>query len=76
MERRDDAPLADESTGAIPNDMPEGGDPGDAPSGLPTEGEETPMGPDEAEPDGEGEPQRGIEAMPGIPEEGEADTAG
>ena len=65
MAERDDAPLADEPQGgAVPNDMP---------SGLPEGGDEpAPLGPDEeAEPEGSGEVQRGEEAMPGIPQEGE-----
>jgi hypothetical protein len=39
----------------------------DAPSGLPPDQDpDLPLGVDEAEPDGEGEP-RGEDAMPGIP---------
>jgi hypothetical protein len=42
----------------------------DAPSGLPPdEDPDQPLGVDEAEPDGEGEPRRGDDAMPGIPTE-------
>ncbi len=74
MDQRDDAPLADESTGAIPNDMPEGGE---APSGLPEGGDEPdPAGPTEPSPDGEGDAQRGQDAMPGIPAKDEPFTGG
>lgn len=70
--------------GAPPNDGPLGDVPGpsaetdrEAPTGLPHEGEEeTPLGTSEEEPDGEGEPQRGEEAMPGIPTEGDPPSAG
>jgi hypothetical protein len=64
MAERDDAPLADEpQPGAAPNDMP---------TGLPNQDHEhAPLGPEEDEPAPKGAP-----AMPGIPEEGEADTAG
>ena len=49
----------------------------EAPSGIPDGGDEiTPMGPADAEPDGEGETPRGDDAQPGIPDEGEADIAG
>jgi hypothetical protein len=70
MAERDDAPLADESQpGAAPNDMP---------SGLPEGGDEpAPLGPDEeAQPEGEGEVQRGESAMPGIPGKDEPFTDG
>ena len=46
-------------------------------SGLPDDrAEGNPLGPPEADPDGEGEPARGEEAMPGIPTDGEPPTAG
>jgi hypothetical protein len=50
----------------------------EAPSGLPPEqeGEEEPLGAPEAAPEGEGDPERGEDAMPGIPTEGEPPTAG
>jgi hypothetical protein len=51
--------------------------PDDPPTGLPPdEPEEGPLGVDEAEPEGDGEPARGPEAMPGIPDEGEPPQAG
>ena len=50
---------------------------GQAPSGLPAdEPEEEPLGVPEAEPEGEDEPQRGSDAMPGIPTEGDPPDAG
>jgi hypothetical protein len=69
MPERSDAPLADEpQPGAIPNDTP--------PSGLP-EGveEDTPMGADEADPEGEGATPRGEGAQPGVRRD-EPDSAG
>jgi len=46
-------------------------------SGLPDERVEgDPLGPPEAQPEGEAEPPRGEEAMPGIPTEGEPPTGG
>jgi hypothetical protein len=49
----------------------------DVPSGLPAEEpEERPLGVDDAEPEGEGEPPRGPGAMPGIPDEDEPAQAG
>jgi hypothetical protein len=49
----------------------------EAPSGLPDEAsEETPLGPPDERPEGEGEPPRGGEAMPGIPTEGEPPSDG
>ena len=50
----------------------------DAPTGLPDqEAEEAPpLGPEESDPDGEGEPARGADAMPGIPTEGEPPSGG
>jgi hypothetical protein len=66
MAERDDAPLADEpQPGSVPNDMP---------SGMPAGADDPePLGPaEEAEPEGEGDRQRGEGAMPGIPD----DTAG
>jgi hypothetical protein len=76
--------------GAPPNDGPVGGAPGpsadidrerdgagDGPSGLPDQAEEaTPLGTDDADPDGEGDRARGAEAMPGIPTGGEPPDAG
>ncbi|HEY7618176.1 MAG TPA: hypothetical protein VH834_00330 [Solirubrobacteraceae bacterium] len=50
---------------------------GDAPSGLPPDQpEEEPLGVPEAHPEGEDEPDRGPEAMPGIPTEGDPPDAG
>jgi len=50
---------------------------GEPPSGLPPdEDEEQPLGVPEAQPDGEDEPPRGPEAMPGIPTEGDPPDAG
>jgi hypothetical protein len=47
-----------------------------APSGLaPDEPEEAPLGVPEARPEGEDEPDRGADAMPGIPGEGEPPAA-
>ena len=68
MAERDDAPLADEpQPGSVPNDIPSG-----IPDGAP---EPTPLGPDdEPRPEGDGEPPRGGDAMPGIPPEGEEPT--
>jgi hypothetical protein len=59
---RDDAPLADEpQPGSVPNDMPTGMPAGeDAP-------EPEPLGRDEAD----DEPEKGEDAMPGIPTEGD-----
>ncbi|HEY3019094.1 MAG TPA: hypothetical protein VGJ32_02835 [Solirubrobacteraceae bacterium] len=49
----------------------------DDPTGLPADAQEgRPLGPPEAEPEGEGDAARGDEAMPGIPTEGEPPTAG
>jgi hypothetical protein len=51
--------------------------PDDAPSGLPPEEpEETPLGVPEAKPEGEDDPDRGPDAMPGIPTEGDPPDAG
>jgi hypothetical protein len=51
--------------------------PDDAPSGLPPEEtEEAPLGVPEARPEGEDEPARGPDAMPGIPTEGDPPDAG
>ena len=69
--------------GAPPNDGPVGGLPGpsaeidrDAPSGLPDDAEEsTPLGTTEEAPEGDAEPQRGEDAMPGIPTGGEPPAA-
>jgi hypothetical protein len=44
--------------------------------GTPPELEDTPLGTEREQPEGEGEPPRGPEAMPGIPTEGEPPTAG
>jgi hypothetical protein len=50
---------------------------GDAPTGLPEEStEEAPLGTTEESPEGEGDTQRGEDAMPGIPTEGEPPNAG
>jgi hypothetical protein len=48
------------------------------PSGLPDDDapESAPLGVPDAEPEGEGEPQRGAGAMPGIPTEGEPPSGG
>ena len=70
--------------GAPPNDGPVGGLPGpsaetdrEAPSGLPNEDHEaTPLGTTEEAPEGEDEPRRGEDDMPGIPTGGEPPTAG
>jgi hypothetical protein len=44
----------------------------DAPTGLPGDGpEEEPLGVPESRPEGEGEPERGPGAMPGVPHGGE-----
>jgi hypothetical protein len=51
--------------------------PAEAPSGLPPDQPEAePLGAPEASPEGEGEPDRGEDAMPGIPSEGEPPAAG
>jgi hypothetical protein len=48
----------------------------EAPSGLPPDQpEEEPLGVPDAAPEGEDEPQRGADAMPGIPTEGEPPAA-
>lgn len=71
--------------GAPPNDGPVDGAPGpsaeidrDAPTGMPDADapESAPLGTTEEAPDGEGEPRRGAEDMPGIPTGGEPPTAG
>lgn len=52
--------------------------PDETPSGLPDEeaaSEDEPLGGRESDPDGEGEPRRGDQAMPGIPDEGEPPAA-
>ena len=57
--------------------MEHGEDPDEVPSGLPEDAPEgQPLGPAETEPDGDGEPQRGEQAMPGIPTDGEPPTGG
>ena len=49
----------------------------EAPSGLPPDQpEEEPLGVPDASPEGEDEPDRGEDAMPGIPSEGEPPAAG
>ncbi len=50
----------------------------DIPSGLPDEDapESDPLGVPEADPEGEGEPACGREAMPGIPTQGEPPASG
>jgi len=51
---------------------PETDRPDEAPSGMPDESTESdPMGVPEAAPEGEDDPRRGEDAMPGIPSEGE-----
>lgn len=58
-------------------DEPAGDRPGDAPSGLPDDAPEgDPLGVPEARPEGEGDRDRGPEAMPGVPHEGEPPSAG
>jgi hypothetical protein len=48
----------------------------EAPSGLPPDQpEEQPLGVPDAAPEGEDEPRRGEDAMPGIPTEGEPPAA-
>ena len=50
--------------------------PDDTPTGLPEDAEEAePLGPTEAEPEGEGDTDRGADAMPGIPTEGDPPAA-
>jgi hypothetical protein len=50
---------------------------GESPSGLPPdEPEDEPMGPPDPAPEGEDEPERGADAMPGIPTEGDPPAAG
>jgi hypothetical protein len=49
----------------------------EAPSGLPPDQpEEEPLGVPDAAPEGDDEPERGEDAMPGIPTEGEPPPAG
>ena len=52
----------------------------EAPSGVregtPPELEDTPLGTEKEQPEGEGEPPRGPGAMPGIPTEGEPPSGG
>jgi len=49
---------------------------GEAPSGLPPDQPESePLGVPDASPEGEDEPERGEDAMPGIPTEGEPPAA-
>jgi hypothetical protein len=50
----------------------------EAPTGLPDREapEVEPLGPPEPRPEGEGPPERGDDAMPGIPSEGEPPTGG
>jgi hypothetical protein len=52
----------------------------EAPSGIregtPPELEETPLGTEKELPEGEGEPPRGRDAMPGFPTDGEPPSAG
>ena len=51
--------------------------PEDTPTGLPEDAPEgQPLGPEDPDPEGEGEQDRGPESMPGIPTEGEPPTAG
>jgi hypothetical protein len=51
--------------------------PDDVPTGLPDDDapEAEPLGPPDAEPEGEGETPRGEDAMPGIPTEGDPPAA-
>ena len=71
MAERSDAPLADEpQPGAAPNDMPTG-----MPEGA-DEIEDDPMGAPESDPEGEGDTDRGDDAQPGIPTEGEPPASG
>jgi hypothetical protein len=50
---------------------------GEAPSGLPPDQPESePLGVPDASPEGEDEPGRGEDAMPGIPSEGEPPAVG
>ena len=56
-------------------DQDAGTDP-DAPSGLPTDEHDVPLGTAEETPEGEGDAPRGEEAMPGIPTGGEPPSAG
>jgi hypothetical protein len=44
--------------------------------GIPPELEDTPLGTSETQPEGEGEPRRGPEAMPGIPTDGDPPSGG
>jgi hypothetical protein len=48
----------------------------DAPSGMPTDEHDQPLGPRETRPDDEEDPPRGAEHMPGIPTGGEPPTSG
>lgn len=49
----------------------------DVPSGLPPDQpEEEPLGVPDAQPEGEDKPDRGPDAMPGIPTEGDPPDAG
>ena len=58
----------------VMSDQPSTSD--DAPSGLPPdEPEEAPLGVPEARPGGEDEAERGPDAMPGIPNDGEPPAA-
>jgi hypothetical protein len=51
--------------------------PDDVPTGLPDEETEAPpLGVQDPQPEGEGDPARGEDAMPGIPTEGEPPDAG
>jgi hypothetical protein len=77
MAERSDAPLANESgAGAPPNDDPGALSGAGAPSGLPEDAQEhEPLGPDEADPEGEGDAPRGEDAQPGI-NRGEPDVSG
>jgi hypothetical protein len=70
--RPDDA----EPQGGGPADAVDGGR-GESPSGLPEDAPEGgPLGVPEARPEGEGDRDRGPEAMPGVPHEGEPPSAG
>lgn len=73
--RRDAAPPNDGPVGAPPGSSAEA-DRG-APTGLPDDAEETtPLGTTEEDPEGEAQPRRGEDHMPGIPTGGEPPSAG
>lgn len=48
----------------------------EAPTGLPADADEaTPLGTSDEEPEGDGDPQRGADSMPGIPTDGDPPAA-